>query len=83
MREIYISLQQSIDHADHESLCLAEERERQEREWQEQLAREAAAAAERKSKKAKRLQEGNKKDPKSGDGAGEGTSASHTRATAG
>ena len=54
---------------------LVEDRERQERERQERQAREAQKAATRKQEYEKQLEQLRKEDPKSGGGAGEGTSA--------
>ena len=54
---------------------LAEEREKKEKEDEAKKAEQAAAAAARATKSKEYLKNLRKKDPKSGDGAGQGTAA--------
>jgi hypothetical protein len=56
-------------------VIFTEDREKQERERQAKKAQEAEEAADRKRQSAAQLEQSRKQDPKSGDGAGEGTSA--------
>ena len=60
--------------ADHNSF-LAEDRDKDDKERKKRQTAEAVAEAERKRQAAKRLDQQRKGDPKSGHGAGKGTSA--------
>jgi hypothetical protein len=61
-------------HADRR-LFLATEREELERQRQARKAEEAKATKEQDRKAAEQLEQARKQDPKSGNGAGQGTSA--------
>lgn len=71
----WAALARTVKHRMLTIVFFADDRERQERERQERQAREAQRAAARKEEREKRLEQLRKEDPKSGGGAGEGTSA--------